>query len=251
MNNARRARGLHTSGMRLLAAGVAVLGAAVFAVPLLAVRSSSNKDGLSDAGVDGGVAPDGNNGVIEVRRDAGTRTEIKQDGTQVIHVGDPIGILRNYDSVGGDAGTVQPGPSVAELQAQIAGLQLQQRALQDRVVAAENQSQQLQQLQQANDQLSQLNAQLASRQAQRDQAAAESAAQQLQSQHAIDGLGAAMDAMASGNDDVGNALDTADQSFTPQARRDLAAARDAIANKNLAQARALMQTAIGDAQAGR
>jgi hypothetical protein len=46
-------------------------------------------------------------------------------------------------------------------------------------------------------------------------------------------------------------LDQAQSSFTGQAQRDVQAARDALRNGDMSQARAYLSAAVSDAQAGR
>ena len=82
------------------------------------------------------------------------------------------------------------------------------------------------------------------------------AQQQAQSQRddaqqAIAGLTSVQGALAGGNLDVDAALAETQGSLPPQAQRDLAAARDAVRNHDLYNARVQVAQAIADAQQGR
>ncbi len=241
MNDARALSAPHTSSMRaLLITGVVAVAAGLVAAPLLATRSSSNSDLSTDAGPAGAPAPSG--------RAPMQRVEVpgRDGGPTIVYVGDKKGQLS--ESPATDAGPAPAGPSTAELQAQIARLQQRADELQRQQSAAQDQAQLMQE---TNNQLRALNAQMANAQAERQAREEQTAAQQQAVHGAIAGLGPALDMLTSGNGQVDDALDAADQSFPPQARRDIAAARDAIANSNLNLARGYIQTAIGDAQAGR
>jgi predicted nucleic acid-binding Zn-ribbon protein len=130
---------------------------------------------------------------------------------------------------------------VSTLRARIA--QLEQRADSDRGQA--------QQLQEMNTQLRALGQQATDAQARRAASEAQAASSMAQRQEAVDGLGAALSQLQSGNGDIASALDAGDLAFPPQARLELAAARAALANKNLGEARALLEAAIAHARAGR
>ena len=76
-------------------------------------------------------------------------------------------------------------------------------------------------------------------------------AQALTVQSGVDTLVAAQQRLASGDASIDAELDRAQASFSGQALRDVQAAREALRNKDLAQARLLLSAAIADAQAGR
>ena len=223
----------------LLIAGVVAIGAGLVAAPLLATRSSSNTD-VADAGAPATPAPAANRAPIQQ-----VEVPSHDGGPTIVYVGDRPGTLNMSPSL--DAGAAN-GPTIAELQAQIAQLRERADQLQSQQSAAQTQ---VQLMQETNEQLRSLNAQMASAQADRQARQAQADSQQAAVHGAISGLGPALDMLTSGNGQVDDALDAADQSFPPQARRDIAAARDAIANNNLNLARGYIQTAIGDAQAGR
>jgi|GEM_PF-1478500 len=238
--------------MRLwIISGALALAVGLVAAPLLAVRSSSRT-----GGVDGGSgAYDGEVPRSAVSNDASRRPAMqvrdvkpRDGGPEVVYVGDKRGI--GPASTPLDAGPAPAANAVAmaDLQAQITALQARQAALRQQQATSQAQTQQLQQM---NDQLKQLNAQQAAAQQARADRDAATAAQEQQKQTAIQGLGPALDMLNSGNGQISNLLDAADQSFPPQARREIGAARDAIANSNLNLARGFIQQAINDAQAGR
>jgi cell pole-organizing protein PopZ len=245
--------------MRLwIISGALALAVGLVAAPLLAVRSSPRT-----GGVDGGSgAYDGAVPRPAISNDASRRPAMqvrdvkpRDGGPEVVYVGDKRGIGPASPPL--DAGPAPAANAVAtaDLQAQITALQARQAALQQQQATSQAQTQQLQQmndqLQQMNDQLKHLNAQQAAAQQARADRDAATAAQEHQKQTAIQGLGPALDMLNSGNGQISNLLDAADQSFPPQARREIGAARDAIANSNLNLARGFIQQAINDAQAGR
>jgi chromosome segregation ATPase len=172
----------------------------------------------------------------------------RDGGPEVVYVGDKRGIGPASTPLDAGAPPAANAVTLADLQAQIASLQARQAALQQLQATSQAQAQQLQQM---NDQLKQLNAQQAAAQQARADREATAVAQEQQKQTAIQGLGPALEMLNSGNGQVSDLLDAADQSFPPQARREIGAARDAIANSNLNLARGFIRQAINDAQAGR
>jgi cell pole-organizing protein PopZ len=238
--------------MRLwIISGALALAVGLVAAPVLAVRSSSRT-----GRVDGGSgAYDGGAPSLGVTNDASRRPAMqvrdvkpRDGGPEVVYVGDKRGIGPASTPLDAGASPAANAVTMADLQAQITALQARQAALQQQQATSQAQTQQLQQM---NDQLKQLNAQQAAAQQARADREATAAAQEQQKQTAIQGLGPALGMLNSGNGQISNLLDAADQSFPPQARREIGAAREAIANSNLNLARGFIQQAINDAQAGR
>jgi len=224
-----------------------VIAAGLVAAPLVVNRPSATVD-LGDGGTDAGAgaqrAGSGPPGVRQIRHS-------RDGGPDVMIVGDRIGVLRNEPD-GASSSTAAPPAAAAneasDLQQQIAALKVRTAQLEQQQAASQEQVRQLAQM---NEQLKQLNAQAAARQAERAAGSDDAAAHQALVQRAVDGLATVLNRLAGGDDDVGDGLDLADENFPPQARRDIAAARDAIGSHNLGEARALVQSAISDAQAGR
>jgi len=212
------------------------------------VRSSSNSDGMPDAGAGLDAGPLGSS--TGTRAPMQRREVQSQDGgPSIVYVGDRAGKLTEIKAaIDGGLSAPGAGPLLTDLQQQIVALQARQTEMQQRQNSTQEQVQLLQQM---NDQLRSLNGQMTQAQTDRAAQAAQAADQQQQTQAAINGLAPALQMLQSGNGQIGDALDAAQQAFPPQAQRDLAAARDAITNSNLNLARGYIQTAIGDAQAGR
>lgn len=232
--------------------GALALAVGLVAAPLLAGRSASRTDGA-----DGGATYDA--GLPKLGPSERPPMQVREvkprdGGPEVVYIGDKIGVGGGGSTKTPAASDAGPAPESsaaaanAELRAQIALLMARQARLQEQQA---NTQQQTELLQQMNDQLKQLNEQQAAAQQARADREAAAAAQEQQRQAAIQGLEPALEMLTSGNDQIGDILDAADQAFPPQARRDIAAARDAIGTSNLALARSLIQTAILDAQAGR
>jgi hypothetical protein len=242
----------------LLVASIA-LGAGVIAGGQLAVRTP--QPGAADAGSEPAAPATASTGAARDAgqlpgsdvgpRDESDKPALAVDRSLVVNPSSfPPGRAEPAD-----AGIVRVVHTVPQNTAVVTGLESQITALRAQIGELEEQQasaqSQLQQLQRVNAQLNAINQQLSDTQAQRAEKEQQAAARQEEVQQAIGGLGAASETLARGSTDVGSALDAADETFTPQARRDLAAARTAIATSNLGEARALLQAAIGDAQAGR
>lgn len=180
--------------------------------------------------------------------DAGT------DGGPVLLGPDPPGRLRPTPPPsrdGGlslpDAGAADGGPRTTQSQ--------QIEELRSRIAALEQQAslsqQQAQQLAQMNDQIQALRQQLAAADARRQEEQREAQQRRASMESAISSLAAAQDQLAAGNTGIEDALNQAQSAFSGQAQRDIQAARIALGNRDLAAARALLATAIQDAQQGR
>ena len=216
--------------MRLVAAAVSALAAASLAA---APRKSAPASG---GGADGGTRS--------------TRAAKLRAPPKPTILGDPPGTLSNWREAQkeGPDGGHEPSASVQELQREIADLRTRTGTLEKQIAATQQQTEVLQQMSQ---QLADLRGQMAGAEDRRDEAQQRTLLQRQQSEDAIAGLVSAQSVLAGGGSDVSFAIDAADQSLTPQARRDLGAARSAIQNHDLSAARTYLQSAIADAQAGR
>lgn len=154
--------------------------------------------------------------------------------------------------VGRDGGPADEAPAGGEradsLRREVSDLQARTAALERDALRARRQEQQLQQL---TEQLAALRQQLAQGQQQQAEAQAQAQAGRDNAQQAISSLLSVQGALAGGNLDVDAALAEAQALAPPQAQRDLAAARDAVHNQDLYNARAQVAQAIADAQQGR
>ena len=160
---------------------------------------------------------------------------------------DPPGKLRpSAPSDGGTIAQVDAGPTPTEIELQ----QLRSRvdALERERAVLEEQTQQLSRITQ---QLQQLRAQLADAEAARQDEARQQSARREQLQGGVNALYAAQNMLAGGNFSVEDQLSQAQGSFPPQAQRDIEAARAAIQNRDLSQARTYLNAAISDAQQGK
>jgi len=166
-------------------------------------------------------------------------------------LGDKPGSLHNWREAqkdGPDAGAREPSLSVQQLQREVADLRARTGLLEQQIAVNQQQTEVLQQMSQ---QLADLRRQMAGAEDRRDEAQQKGARQKQVSEEAIAGLVSAQKVLAGGNYDVSEALDAAELALTPQAQRDLGAARYAIQNRDLSAARNYLQAAISDAQAGR
>jgi hypothetical protein len=108
-----------------------------------------------------------------------------------------------------------------------------------------------QQLQQLTQDVQALRQQIADAEAQRQAAEQQRETRRVEVQSAVDSLYAAQQRLAGGNSAIERELELAQGAFTGQAQRDIQAARTALQNRDLAAARALLTSAISNAQAGR
>ncbi len=160
---------------------------------------------------------------------------------------DPPGRLRPSPADGGVSAQADAGVESAT-QRQIAELRARVDVLEQMLAQTQRQSQELQQI---AAELRQLRAQVAEAEARRQAEEQAQAARRQQIQATVDALGRAQYALAGGNDDIAAALDQAQAVLEGQAQRDLQAARAALQNRDLAQARAYLSAAISDALQGR
>jgi hypothetical protein len=160
---------------------------------------------------------------------------------------DPPGKLRHASAdAGADAGPADAGPDEVhrELQTLRARIEvLEQERAQSQMTA--------QQLQQLTLEVQQIRQQLADAQARRVADEQQRQAQEDAVQSGVDTLVAAQQRLVSGDASIDAELDRAQASFSGQALQDVQAAREALRNKDLAQARRLLSAAIDDARAGR
>ncbi len=152
--------------------------------------------------------------------------------------------------IGTDPGVSAPADAGVEAatQRQITELRARVDVLEQTLAQTQQQSQDLQQI---AAELRQLRAQVAEAEARRQAEEQAQAARHQQIQSAVDALGRAQYALASGNDDIAAALDQAQAVLEGQAQRDVQAARAALQNRDLALARTYLAAAISDALQGR
>jgi hypothetical protein len=210
--------------------------------------------GGSDAGGPSGAGPGG--GVTE-RDNPGRRSSDETPGggatrrtrERAPHVlGDPPGTIRvSTGETPADAGPPADGRAqqVEKLDQQISELRSRTAALEAQLARSQGQAAQLQQL---NDQMGELRAMLAAEAQRRAQAEQAQAAQRQQVQEAISSLLSAQQLLAAGSSDVSAALNQAEATFEGVARRDVAAARQALQNRDLAGARYFLGAAVAHAQ---
>lgn len=159
-----------------------------------------------------------------------------------------VGIAIHVSRDGGaDAGPTR-ADEVETLRRSVAELQARTATLEREASRGRRQEQLLQQL---SDQMAALRQQLAQGQQQQSDGQQQAQAQRDDAQRAISGLYGVQSALASGDLNVDAALAEAQGSLPPQAQRDLAAARDALRNHDLYNARTQVAQAIADAQQGR
>jgi len=169
-------------------------------------------------------------------------------GTGPILLGtDPPGKLRHASAdAGADGGPGDAGPD--EVHRELQTLRARVEALERERAQSQLTAQQLQQL---TVEVQQIRQQLADAQARRVAEEQQQQSQEAAVQSGVDTLLAAQERLSSGDANIEAELDRAQASFSGQALRDVQAAREALRNKDLAQARRLLSTAISDAQAGR
>ena len=176
------------------------------------------------------------------------RVRAPADGGPILLGTDPPGQLRRATADAGVAQVPAPDAGPSGTEKQILELRARVDALERQL---QQQQQQSQQLEQISAQLQQLRAQVADAESRRQAEEQVQAQQRQQREGAIAALNQAQYALAGGNSDIAAALDRAEAAFTGQAQRDVQAARAALQNRDLSQARALLGAAISDAQQGR
>ena len=159
---------------------------------------------------------------------------------------DPPGRLRPAGDAGIDGGPGDAGPD--EVHRELQTLRARVEALERERAQSQLTAQQLQQLT-AEVQL--MRQQLADAEARRVTEEQQHQEQRENVQGGVDTLIAAQQRLATGDSGIEADLQRAQASFSGQALRDVQAAREALRNHDLAQARLLLNAAIRDAQAGR
>lgn len=231
--------------MRLLAAALSALAAGI-------VASAPQDGGTRVKGAPDGGSPDGAGRKQRASKTRGPAAPARAD--KPIILGDQPGSLRNWTEAQKqpqpDAGSKQAkqAATVQELQQEIADLRARTAFLEKQASVSQEQTQVLQQMSQ---QLQELRSQMSGSEERRLQTERQRQVQRQQSEQAVERLVSAQNALASGSADVLDAFDGAEEALSPQARRDLGAARYAVQNHDLAAARSYLQSAIADAQAGR
>jgi len=187
--------------------------------------------------------------LAQVRAPARTGRGKADAGDRPVLLGtDPPGRLRPASAdAGTDGGTRDAGPD--EVHRELERLRTRLDALeQDRVRAAEQTAQQLQQL---SAEVQQLRQQIADAETRRDAEEQQRAARSAAVQAGVEAVSAAQQRLATGDASIESELDRAQASFTGQALLDVQAAREALRNRDILRARALLGAAAIDAQAGR
>ncbi len=160
---------------------------------------------------------------------------------------DPPGRLRPASADAGvDGGPGDAGPD--EVHRELQTLRARVEALEQERARSELTAQQLQQL---TTEVQLMRQQLADVEARRVAEEQQQNAQREGVQAGVDTLIAAQQRLAAGDSGIEAELERAQASFSGQALRDVQAAREALRNHDLAQARLLLNAAIRDAQAGR
>jgi TolA-binding protein len=170
------------------------------------------------------------------------RVRGRPDAGPVLLGTDPPGRLRLSPAIDGGVARMDAGPDATQLQLQ---------ALQRRIDALERDRSQNQQqaelLQQLVSEVRDLRAQVSGADARQQDAEQDRAARKAQVQSAVSGLQSAQQRLRAGDASVDAELDQAASAFSGPARRDVEAARVALRNRDLAQARAYLSAAISEA----
>jgi len=155
---------------------------------------------------------------------------------------DPPGRLR--PSPPSDSGVAQQDAGPDEVHRQLQALQTRIDTLERDRAQGQQQAELLQQL---VGEMRDLRAQIADADARRTTAEQGRAARQAQVQSAVSGLQNAQYRLMTGDGSIDAELDQAASAFSGPARREIEAARRALQNRDLAQARAYLNAAISDA----
>lgn len=170
----------------------------------------------------------------------------RPDGGPILLGTDPPGRLRPAAS--SDAGVAQRDAGPDEVHRELQALRARVEALEQERARSQQTTEQLQQL---TSEVQQLRQQVADAETQRQETEQERAASRASTQSAIDALYGAQQKIMGGNSSVEAELDRAQAAFSGEAKRDVEAAREALRNRDLSRARAYLNAAIVDAQAGR
>lgn len=181
------------------------------------------------------------------RRDGGVRRRADAGDRPIILGTDPPGRLR-VPPAAPDAGVAERDAGPDEVHRELQALRARIDALEQERARAQQTAEALQQL---NSQVQLMRQQLADAEARRVAEEQQREAQRANVQAAVDALASAQQRLMTGDYGIDAELDRAQATFTGQAQRDVQAARVALQNRDLARARAFLNAAILDAQAGR
>ena len=200
--------------------------------------------GASDAEPGGGASAQESPGGDTLDGEA-TRRTLRERAPRIL--GDPPGKVRvSSGETRADAG---PPPEnraqVEKLEQQVGELRGRTAALETQLARSQGQAALLQRL---NDQMVDLRTQIAAESERKAQAEQAQAAQRQQVQDAVSGLVSAQQILAGGSADVAYALNQAEAAFEGDARRDVAAARQALQNRDLAAARYYLGAAVAHSE---
>ena len=196
--------------------------------------SSADGGGVHGGSVDGGGA------------DGGAQRKRRRPGPQVL--GDPPGSMRlSPPTEAPDAGPPEVSTRVDKLEKDVADLRVRASALEGQLRQAQEQARALQEVHQ---QIADLRSQIAAEAGRKAQEEEQQAARRQQVESAVYTLLSAEQVLARGDSAVGAALDDAERNLGGQAGRDVAAARLALQNHDLAQARYFLGIAIAHARQG-
>jgi hypothetical protein len=189
---------------------------------------------------DGGSADGGS-------ADGGVARNRRRPGPQVL--GDPPGSMRPSPATEApaDAGPPDVSARVDKLEKEMVDLRARAAALEVQLRQAQEQARVVQDLHQ---QIVDLRSHIAAEAERKAQAEQQQVARREQIESAVSALFSAEQVLARGDPAVGAALDDAEQNLGGQAGRDVAAARLALQNHDLAQARYFLGIAIAHARQG-
>jgi hypothetical protein len=146
-----------------------------------------------------------------------------------------------------DAGiSARTDPPVEEFRREVEDLRARTSLLEKQVAQQREQQKQLEKI---SRQLDELRSQITDAEKRRQEAERLAAERRAQFDRVVARLLAAQQALAAGSSDVDEAIKEAEASLSGQARRDVEAARDAVRNHDLFNARLFLQQAVIDAQA--
>jgi hypothetical protein len=199
--------------------------------------------GASDAEPGGGASAQESPGGDTLGGEA-TRRTMRERAPRIL--GDPPGKVRvSSGETLADAGPPENRAQVEKLEQQVGELRGRTAALETQLARSQGQAALLQRL---NDQMVDLRTQIAAESERKAQAEQAQAAQRQQVQDAVSGLVSAQQILAGGSADVSYALNQAEAAFEGAARRDVAAARQALQNRDLAAARYYLGAAVAHAE---
>jgi hypothetical protein len=189
---------------------------------------------------DGGSADGGS-------ADGGVARKRRRPGPEVL--GDPPGSMRLSPATEApDAGAPEVSTRVDKLEKEMVDLRARAAALEAQLRQA--QEQQARVLPELRQQIADLRGQIAAEAERKAQAEEQQAVRREQVESAVSALLSAEQVLARGDPAVGAALDDAERTLGGQASRDVAAARLALQNHDLASARYFLGIAIAHARQG-